>query len=398
MRSWTGTPITLSAPDVRPADGDLLRRVLDSGALSNGPMVRAFETAWSARFGCRQAVAVSSGTAALHLAVIAAGVSDGDLVITTPFSFVASANVVLYERAVPIFVDIDPESLAIDPRRVEEAADAIARGGRDAAAWLPPSLRPSRRRTPRRLAAVLPVHVFGRAADLDPLMALASRLDVPVIEDACEAIGTTYRGRAAGTIGRAGAFGFYPNKQMTTGEGGMFVTDDDGWAAVARSLRNQGREGHRWLDCDRLGYNYRLDELSAALGHAQLARIDELLARRASVAAMYAERLAGHERVRMPSIDAPGASWFVYVVRLDPCIDRNQVMRRLADLGIPTRAYFPPIHLQTHYRQRFGYREGMFPIAEAAGRQAIALPFHNHLTGDQVSFICEALDAAMRET
>jgi dTDP-4-amino-4,6-dideoxygalactose transaminase len=395
MRSWTGTPITLSAPDVRPADGDLLRQVLDSGALSNGPMVRAFETAWSARFGCRHAVAVSSGTAALHLAVIAAGVSDGDLVITTPFSFVASANVILYERAVPIFVDIDPESLAIDPAHAAEAAEAIARGGRAAAAWLPPSLRQSRRRMPRRLAAVLPVHVFGRAADLDPILALASSLDVPVIEDACEAIGTTYRGRAAGTIGRAGAFGFYPNKQMTTGEGGMFVTEDDGWAAIARSLRNQGRDGRRWLDCDRLGYNYRLDEFSAALGHAQLARIDELLARRASVAAMYAERLAGCDRVRMPSIDAPGASWFVYVVRLDPRIDRDQVMCRLAEAGIPTRAYFPPIHLQTHYRQRFGYREGMFPIAEAVGRQAIALPFHNHLTEDQVSFVCEALGWAI---
>jgi dTDP-4-amino-4,6-dideoxygalactose transaminase len=394
MRSWTGTPITLSAPDVRPSDADLLRQVLDSGTLSSGPMGRAFESAWAARFGCRHAVAVSSGTAALHLAVIAAGISAGDLVITTPFSFVASANVVLYERAVPIFVDIDPESLAIDPARVADAADAIRRGGPAAAAWLPPSLRDSPK--PGRLAAVLPVHVFGRAADLDPIVAIASSVGAAVIEDACEAIGTTYRGRAAGTIGRAGAFGFYPNKQMTTGEGGMFVTDDDEWAAVARSLRNQGRDGHAWLDSDRLGYNYRLDEFSAALGHAQVARLDELLARRASVAAMYAERLAGWEWVRPPSAGAPGESWFVYVVRVDPRVDRDQVMRRMAEAGVPTRAYFPPIHLQAYYRQQFGYREGLFPIAEAAGRQLIALPFHNHLTADQIDYICEALDEAVR--
>jgi dTDP-4-amino-4,6-dideoxygalactose transaminase len=396
MRSWTGTPITLSAPDVRPADGDLLRQVLDSGTLSSGPMVHAFETAWAARFGCRHAVAVSSGTAALHLAVIAAGISAGDLVITTPFSFVASANVVLYERAVPIFVDIDPESLAIDPARIADAADAVRRGGRAAAAWLPPSLRASRDPAPGRLAAVLPVHVFGRAADLDPILAIASSLGVPVIEDACEAIGTTYHGRAAGTIGRAGGFGFYPNKQMTTGEGGMFVTDDDEWAEIAKSLRNQGRDGQAWLDSDRLGYNYRLDEFSAALGQAQLARLDQLLARRASVAAMYAERLAGCEWLRLPWADAPGASWFVYVVRVDPRVDRDQVMCRLAEAGVPTRAYFPPIHLQAYYRQRFGYHEGMFPLAEAAGRQVIALPFHNHLTEDQVDFICEVLGEAAR--
>lgn len=391
MQRWTGVPIRLSSPDVSTDDARLVCTTLSSMDLSGGPMVERFEREWAARLSSRHAVAVSSGTAALHLATIAAGVGERDLVITSPFSFVASANVILYERALPVFVDIDPETLAIDPGQAAEAADAAVAGGAAVRPWLPPS---ERDRPVGSLKALLPIHVFGRTADLSRLIQTAARHDVPVIEDACEAVGASHGGRPAGSIGRAGAFGFYPNKQMTTGEGGMLVTDDDDWAVVSRSLRNQGRDNQsEWLAFNRLGYNYRLDELSAALGLAQLRRLDELLARRAVVAEMYRERLAGVDWLRLPA-PAADASWFVYVVRVSGDLDRDGIIAGLDRLGVPARAYFPPIHLQPFYRERFGYREGMFPLAEAAGREVIALPFHNHLDEAQIDFICAALKVA----
>jgi dTDP-4-amino-4,6-dideoxygalactose transaminase len=393
MQVWMGAPISLSGADVAPEDAGLVLDVLTSPVLSGGRMLAAFEQLWAERLGCRHAVAVSSGTAALHLAIIAADVAADDLVITTPFSFVASSNVILYERGIPVFVDVEPDALTIDPDLTAEAADDLARGGPGAQRWLPPAVRDAR--AGHRLKALLPVHVFGRPAAMDALLATAGRHDVPVIEDACEAIMARSGNRFVGSIGRAGAFGFYPNKLMTTGEGGMLTTNDDTWAAVARSAANQGRDRHTaWLAHDRLGYNYRLDELRAALGLGQLRRIDELIERRARVAAMYAERLRHCDWLQIPDAGDAGRSWFVYVVRVRGGRNRDRIIASLASAGVPSRAYFPPIHLQPYYRERFGFTDGMFPVAEQAGREALALPFHNRITENEIDFVCESLQNA----
>lgn len=360
-------------------------------------MVRAFEEEWRARLGGAHAIAVSSGTAGLHLSLIAAGVETGDFVITSPFSFVASANVALYERAIPIFVDVDPITMNLDPSAVDEAVRTLtgASDG-DTARWLPRTTPAEliSRRAARRVKAIVPVHVFGQPADMRPLLDTAGLYDVPIVEDACEAIGATYHGERTGTFGSAAVFGFYPNKQMTTGEGGMIVTRDAEWARLMRSLRNQGRDDDAtWLRHVRLGYNYRIDEMSAALGLGQLRRIDELLAARDRVADGYMNRLKAVEGVILPHIVAATTrvTWFVFVVRLAPEIDRDAVMAALHADGIPSRPYFSPIHLQPFYRAQFGYTEGDFPRAEAAGRSALALPFHTHLTEGDLDFVTERL-------
>jgi perosamine synthetase len=329
-------------------------------------MQELFEHEFAERAGARNAIAVSSGTAGLHLSLLAAGIGEGDLVLTTPLSFIASANVILYERAVPLFVDIDPKTLMLD---VDQALDAIRR---------------------RRPKAILPVHLFGQALEMRQIVDAAREHGVAVIEDACESIGASIDGRAAGCWGDAGVFAFYPNKQMTTGEGGMVVTDRDAWAATVRSLRNHGRDEHG--EFARLGYNYRLDEMSSALGLSQLRRLDAKLARRAAVAAMYIEQLANIDCITPLPAPRAGAemSWFVFVVRVAEGIDRDELMLRLADHGVPTRAYFPAIHLQPHYR-RFGFKRGDFPHAEAAGDSLLALPFHANLGGEEIGYICEVL-------
>ena len=388
--------ITMSAPDVSDEEIALVNTVLRSPHLSSGPMVAAFEAEWIERLGGGHAVAVSSGTAALHVAMIAANVRTGDHVITSPFSFVASANAALYVRAVPVFVDIDPVTMNLDASAVEESVDAITRDGHAARRWLPRTIPPdvAARGTGRRVGAILPVHVFGQPADMRPLLATAQRHGLPIIEDACEAIGATYEGDRTGTLGSAAVFAFYPNKQMTTGEGGMFVTNNDRWARLARSLRNQGRDDDaRWLRHVRLGYNYRLNDMSAALGLGQLRRLDHLLDARARVADGYISRLASVDGVTLPQIVASTTrmSWFVFVIRLGPDIDRNAVMARLQVDGVPSRPYFSPVHLQPFYREQFGYTEGDFPHAEAAGRSALALPFHTSLTGDDLDFIVDRL-------
>jgi dTDP-4-amino-4,6-dideoxygalactose transaminase len=385
----------MSAPDVSPADAALVDEVLRSSSLSLGPMVDRFEADWCARFGSRHAVAVSSGTAGLHLALLSAGVDAGDLVITSSFSFVASANVALYERAVPVFVDIDPVTFNIAPSAVAEALDDLDRGGAAAQRWLPPSLRSDR---PGRVTALVPVHVFGQPAAMPSIMSAADRHGVAVIEDACEAPGAEHEGRAVGSFGAAGVFGFYPNKQMTTGEGGLIVTEDPERARLLRSLRNQGRDDDgTWLRHIRLGYNYRLDEMSAALGIGQLRRFDTLLETRARVAAAYGSRLHAIDGVTRPRI-APSTtrmSWFVYVIQLAPDIDRPAVMSALAAAGVPSRPYFSPIHLQPLYTERFGYRGGELPVTEAVATTTLALPFHGHLTDDQIDYIGTALSGAI---
>lgn len=386
----------MAAPDITSDERALVDEVLRSPSLSCGPMVERFEAEWGERLGTRFAVAVSSGTAGLHVALIAADVADGDLVVTSPFSFVASANAVLYQRALPIFVDIDPVTLNIDPAGLAQALDDLEQGGERARRWLP---RTNVGEAPvKRVKAVLPVHVFGQPAEMRPIVTAARSQGVPVIEDACEAVGAEHDGQLAGTFGDAAVFGFYPNKQITTGEGGLVATNNPEWASLLRSLRNQGRdENGGWLHYARLGYNYRLDDMSAAIGLAQLRRLDALLAAREKVATGYTERLAHVADVR-PLQVAPATtrmSWFVYVVRFAPHIDRDAVISMLDNDGVPSRPYFPPIHLQPVYRERFGYREGDFPHAEAAGRSTLALPFHGQLTDEQLDYVVKRLAAAV---
>jgi dTDP-4-amino-4,6-dideoxygalactose transaminase len=366
----------MSSPDITQAEIDAVNSVLRTSHLSIGPCVVEFERRIAAHVGARHAVAVSSGTAGLHLAVIAAGVMDGDEVITTPFSFVASANVILYERARPVFVDVDPQSMNIDVQRIEAAI------------------------TPRT-KAILPVHTFGQPAEMDAVLEIARRRGLAVIEDACEAIGAEYKGRQVGVLGDAGVFAFYPNKQITTGEGGIIATDDDKWDHLFRSLRNQGRDlFDAWLNHSRLGYNYRLDEMSAALGVSQINRVEELLPKRERVAGWYGARLQNLEGVTVPFV-APTttrASWFVYVVRLAPHLHRDDIVRRLDARGIPSRPYFNPIHLQPFYRQRFGHMPGDFPVTERIAASTLALPFFGNMSEDQVNAVCDALRQVIAES
>jgi dTDP-4-amino-4,6-dideoxygalactose transaminase len=395
----------MSSPDLTAAEVAAVNQVLTTPHLSIGPQIEAFERAFAAYVGTRYAVGVNSGTSGLHLAVIAAGVGEGDLVITTPFSFVASANSILYERAVPVFVDVDPATGNIDPALVAEAAEAVDRRLPAASRWLPPALtccakyfQPSTfNLQPLHLKAILPVHAFGQPADMDPILGVARRHNLCVVKDACEAIGAEYKGRKVGQWGDAAVFAFYPNKQITTGEGGMIVTDREDWADLFRSLRNQGRDVfNAWLSHTRLGYNYRLDEMSATLGLVQLQRIEELLAKRDRVAEWYNEQLADLELVERPHI-APTTtrmSWFVYVVRIKPPAERNEVVRRLAEADIPSRPYFTPIHLQPFYRERFGYQRGDFPVTEYLGDVSLALPFSSVMTEEQVDLVCRQLRAA----
>ncbi len=360
--------IPLARPDIGPEEERLVLEVLRSGQLSLGPMVPEFERRVAEYVGAGQAVAVSSGTAGLHLCVRALGLGPGDEVITTPFSFVASANCLLFEGVRPVFVDIDPVTWNIDPERVEAAVTPCTR-------------------------AILAVHVFGQTCAMDAILDIARRRGLEVIEDACEALGGTYRGRYAGTFGRAGVFAFYPNKQITTGEGGMIVTDDASLARACRSMRNQGRgESGAWLEHERLGYNYRMDELSAALGVAQMARLDEILAARARVAAYYDALLADVPGVRpiswRPEV---GMSWFVYVVLLPPDVDRDRVIAGLREAGVECRPYFSPIHLQPFYRERFGHRPGDFPVCEDVSRRTLALPFHTRLSPGEAEWVVKSL-------
>ena len=359
-------------------------------------MLDGLEHGFAERCGARHAIGVSSGTAALHLSLLAAGVHDGDVVITTPFSFIASANVILYERAIPVFVDIDPVTLTIDPAATIEAMETLVFRREGWKRLLPPGVS----LTSAKVRAILPVDIFGRVAEMKAIAATAGALGIPVIEDACEAVGASLDGVPAGRWGTAGTFGFYPNKQMTTGEGGLVLTDDDSWARTIRSLRSQGRsDDGSWLRHQRIGYNYRLDELSAAVGLAQLRRLDELLESRARVASMYDDRLQSVEGVTPLPPPRPGMtiSWFIYVVRVSTSMDRDALADRLAARGIPTRPYFWPIHLQPPYRERFGFEPGMYPHSEAAGDSLLALPFHGSMTEGEVDLVCDELSAALME-
>ncbi len=347
--------------------------VLRSGRLSLGPMGVRFERELAAWLGVEDAVAVSSGTTALHLGVRALGWGAGDEVLTSPLSFVASANCLLYEGARPVFCDVDPETLNLDP-----AAAAAAAG--------------------ERTKGLLPVHIFGYPAAMPALEALAADRGLGILEDACEAIGAVdCEGRRVGARGNLATFAFYANKQMTTGEGGMIVPADGETAARLRSERNQGRAADMgWLDHGGIGFNYRLADLAAALGVAQVEKLDSLLERRSRVASLYEQGLASVEGVRTP-IAGRGRerrSWFVYVVRLGEGIDRDATIARLAERGIASKAYLPCIHLFPHLRE-LGYREGQFPVAEAASADSLALPFFPAMSEGQVARVCRELGAAL---
>ncbi len=373
----------MSSPDLTDAERQAVAKVLETPVLSMGRHVRDFEQAFCERTGAKHAIAVNSGTAGLHLCVRAAGIGAGDLVITTPFSFVASSNVMLFENAVPVFVDIDPQTGNIAPELVKDALENIEK-------YLPRTGAKS----DAPVKAILPVDVFGQPADLDPILALAEEYDLTVIEDSCEALGAEYKGQPAGTLGDFGVFAFYPNKQMTTGEGGLVITDDDEAADYMRALRNQGRApGDTWLTHTHLGYNYRLDEMSAALGAVQISRLDEMLEKRAQVAVWYESRLKDVEGVETQFIaESTGKmSWFVYVVRFDKKINRDELAQKLIARGVPVRPYFAPIHLQPYMVQKFGYRAGDFPLTEDLGRRSLALPFSSVMREEQVAQVCETI-------
>jgi dTDP-4-amino-4,6-dideoxygalactose transaminase len=366
--------IPLARPQIDGREEELALEVLRSGRLSLGPMGERFERAFAEWLGVEDAVAVSSGTTALHLGVRALGWGPGDEVLTSPFSFVASANCLLYEGARPVFCDVDPETLDLDPAAAADAAGERTRG-------------------------VLPVHIFGYPAAMPELEALAAKRGLGILEDACEALGAVdSEGRKVGARGHLAAFAFYANKQMTTGEGGMIIPSDPEVAARLRSERNQGRAADMgWLDHGGLGFNYRLSDLAAALGVAQVEKLDQLLGGRDRVAALYAERLGSIGGVGVPRAGRgqERRSWFVYVVTLPEGADRDATIARLGERGVASKAYLPCIHLFPHLRE-LGYREGQFPVAEAASARSLALPFFPQMTDGEVERVCEELAAAIQ--
>jgi perosamine synthetase len=366
--------IPLARPVLGGAEERAVVEVLRSGQLSLGPRVGEFERGFAERVGARHASAVSSGTAGLHLALRAAGVAAGDEVITSPFSFVASANAALYEGARPVFADIDPLTLNLDP---DAAAGAVGEHTR----------------------ALLPVHIFGYPADMPAFEALAERHNLPIVEDACEALGAAHAdGVPVGGRGHPAVFGFYANKQLTTGEGGMVALGDPQMKQRIDSERNQGRAPDMgWLDHDRLGFNYRLSDIACALGITQLERLERMLAARARVAGRYREALAGIEGLQLPCADRDGErrGWFVFVVQLPANADRDGVVHALAARGIQSKPYLPAIHLMSFYRERFGHREGEFPVCERVAARSLALPFFPELGEGEIARVAEALRAAL---
>lgn len=365
--------IPLAQPYIGEEEINEVLSVLKTPILSIGPKLEEFEKLVAQYVGAKYAIAVNSGTSALHLCIRSFDIKDGDEVITTPFSFIASANCILFERAKPVFVDIEPDTLCIDPAKIEE-------------------------KITERTKAILPVHVFGHPANMEAINKIAEKYNLVVIEDACEAIGAEIKGRKVGTFGNAATFAFYPNKQITTGEGGVIVTDDDRVAELCRSMRSQGRAvDGGWLYHERLGYNYRMPELSAALGVAQMRRLAEILRMRQRVAELYNERLKEIPGLQLPYQDpVVKVSWFVYVIRLAHPINRDKVITHLTEAGIGCKPYFPAIHLQPFYLKRFGYKKGDFPVTEQVASQTVALPFYTAMTEKEIDYVGTKLEEIIR--
>ena len=369
----TTRQVPLASPWLDEREEELVLEVLRSGRLSLGPTIGRFEELFAEVVGAPYAAAVSSGTAGLHLLCITAGVGSGDEVITSPYSFVASANCAIYEGASPVFADVDRRTLNLDPAAVEAAITS-------------------------RTRAVVGVDIYGYPCELDELRALCERHGLAFIDDACEALGARYKGAPVGSHGASAVFAFYPNKQITTGEGGIVTThSEEEWRRL-RSLRNQGRaDSGGWLDHARLGFNYRIDDVRAAIGIGQLEKLDELLAGRAGVAARYNELLGGIDGLELPAADDDDhqRSWFVYVVSLPPGVDRERVIAELDGRGVQTARYLPCIHLQAYMRERYGFREGLCPVAEEMSARTLALPFHPRLGQDDQEYVAGVLRDAL---
>jgi perosamine synthetase len=356
--------IPLAKPYMTSLEKDLVDNVLTGTKLSIGPYLEEFEALVAKYIGVKYAIAVNSGTSGLHLIVRALGLKEGDEVITTPFSFIASSNCLLYEKVTPIFVDIDPNTLNINIERIRE-------------------------RITSRTKAILGVDIFGYPLNWSFLNTLAKSLGLYLIDDSCEALGASWKDKQIGSWTNASTFGLYPNKQITTGEGGMITTDSNKIASLCRSMRNQGRDSSEWLIHDRLGYNYRLDEMSCAMGCAQMQRLDEILTKRREVANLYTELLSSITEVITPPTSVEGErSWFVYVIQID---NRDRIKKELEERGIQTGVYFPPIHLQPFYKGMFGYKEGDFPVTEEVSKTTLALPFYTTMTEEEVDYIAKNL-------
>jgi perosamine synthetase len=375
--------VPLSSPDIIEKDIEAVVDVMKTRFLSIGPKVVEFEKRMSEYVRLKYAVALNSGTSALHLIIRGMGIGEGDVVITTPFSFIASSNCILFERGRPLFVDIEDKTLNMDAEKTDELLEGLS--GEEL----------------KKVKAMVVVDAFGQPADWDRFKEIGKKYNLRLIEDSAEALGAEYKGKRAGSLGEVGVFAFYPNKQITTGEGGILVTDDAELARLARSMRSQGRgESGEWLDHERLGYNYRMDELSSALGCSQMERIEEILDKREKVAGMYGEKLAEVEEVQVPFI-APYVSrmsWFVYVIRLERGIDRNKVIKYLNEEGVQCKPYFTPIHLQPFYRKMFGYKEGDFPITEDVSGRTIALPFFSNLQEEQIDYVVGKLKEGIKNS
>ena len=372
-RTAARAAIPLSLPWLDEREETLVLDVLRGERLSLGPTIDRFEQLFAERVGAPYAAAVSSGTAGLHLLAHVAGLGPGDEVVTSPYSFAASANCILYEGATPVFADVDPQTYNLDPAAVEAAINP-------------------------RTRALVAVDIFGYPCELDALRAICERHGLALIDDSCEALGTHYRGRPVGSHGVDCVFAFYPNKQMTTGEGGVVTTHSEETWRLLRSLRNQGRaDDGGWLEHARLGFNYRFDDVRAAIGIGQLEKLDSILEARRAVAASYGELLASVPGVRtlLPDDDDHVRSWFVYVVELAEGIDREAVIGALEADGIGTARYLPCIHLQPYMRERFGFAEGLCPVAESIGRRTLALPFHTRLDRAAQERVVETLSAAV---
>lgn len=366
--------IPVAKPYITQDDIDEVIKVLKSGQLSLGPCTKKFEEAFAKTIGTQCAVAVSSGTAGLHLCMRTINLQPDDEVITSPFSFVASANCVLFEGGKPVFADIDEKTFNINPKKVKEVMS-------------------------EKTKALLPVHIFGQPCNMDPLVKLAQKEDLEIVEDACEAILAEYNGKKVGTFGKAAVFAFYPNKQMTTGEGGVITTDSKQVYDLCKSMENQGRaDDGSWLNHVRLGYNYRMDEMSAALGLSQLRKLDFMIKEREKIAKKYTERLKKVEGIITPYV-MPNVrhTWFVYVIQVKEGIDRDRVMAKLKEHGISTKNYLPAIHLQKFYKEKFNYTPGDLPVCEKVSASTIALPLYIGLGDEDIEYICTILEQVIRE-
>jgi perosamine synthetase len=369
----TETRVPLSRPHLDERDEELVLEVLRSGRLSLGPAIQRFEELFAERVGAPYAAAVSSGTAGLHMLCHIAGVREGDEVITSPVSFVATANCFIFEGGHPVFADVDPQTLNLEPAAVEASITGRTKG-------------------------IVAVDMFGYPCELDELRAIAERHGLFLIDDSCEALGAEYHGAPVGSHGISGAFGFYPNKQITTGEGGIVTTHSEEEGELLKSLRNQGRSyDSRWFHHVRLGFNYRITDLQAALGIAQLEKLDRLLALRSEVAARYGQLLESVDGVEPPLADDGDhrRSWFVYVIKIAEGIDRDAVLERLAAQGIEAGLYVPAVHLQPYMRERYGFAEGMCPVAEDACSRTVALPFFPQLEAEDQALVVDALREAV---